>query len=51
MSEQTDLDRGAMAALDLLARSMDTAIGEETYAENAESIRSAIASSLTRSCI
>jgi hypothetical protein len=43
MSEQTDMDRGAMAALDLLARSMEYSVGEETYEDNAESIRAAIA--------
>jgi hypothetical protein len=40
---QNDMDRGAMAVLDLLARSIEYAVGEESYEENAESIRAAIA--------
>lgn len=43
MAEQTDMDRGAMAALDLLARGMEYAQGEESTEETAETIRAVIA--------
>ena len=40
---QNDMDRGAMAVLDLLTRAMEYAIGEESIEETAESIRGGIA--------
>lgn len=39
----TDMDRGAIAVLDLLKRGMEYAMGEETIEETAETIREGIA--------
>lgn len=38
-----DLDRGAVAVLDLLKRGMEYAMGEESFEETAETIRDAVA--------